>query len=559
MDLNQFRFKLLCIATLFLFVFKLFNTTALVPIIVNSLIEFSVFFIIFYIFEKLPKVSSWPAKLMEKFSYYALFAFNFLVFFMTNYYFNDTLSMKYSFYNFSFGSFGFLIESIIRPGAIIFFAVTFSIILLAARINLKSITFRSLYVFIVCLGIIGFSLFTYDPINNAYATTIHDVSNSVLSPTLEIEGKNITKEFDRPYEGYEEYDLDEQRVLVFVMEQVDYNTFTKELSGIPEQDNFFHRVNSSSHWYTNYYTTNQDSRTGLWTMLGSRFLPFEAYTTEWDEKYGYILEEPNLIELFNYHNYSTKVAASMYESTLLLGAYEWDQTVFLKEYPREDFLCVDNLEYQKGCEDFALIDDVKDQLSEEKQLIFQELIFGHGEKYLEESGKSRTEYYNDYLNQIYSYLENNSLLENTTIVVVSDHGEKGYFDKEISNYHIPLVIINENLESENIDSLHSHLSFKDILLSYLGEEEAKPLEETMVMGQSQSNEIAYINSQNEYFTGKLNGHEIELLEYTLPHDTIKDRAGQLLTLKQRAINKSASKYYYCEQCEAIDQKVHNAR
>lgn len=556
-SLNDFRLKLLCLATVFLFVMKFFRTGQFYPIFVNTLIEFSVFFIIYFVFKKIPAKSK-LTKTLEASGYYFLFVFNFLLFFTTNYHFNDALAMKYSLYNLSMGEVGFFLDSILKLGVI---AVSVAILIgiyLLAKFNFRKTSFRGRPILIASFIIIICSTIIYAPVNNAYVNTVHDVSNSLFKQSVPVEKQPVDFQTERPFSSYESYNLTNQRVLVFLMEQVDYKTFKNDLSKIPEEKNFFERINSSSHWYTNYYATNQDSRTSIWTMFSSQFLPFEAYISNWDNKYGYIVEEPDLVELFNHHNYTTKVAASMYDLTLLLGIYNWDKPIFLKQYPVEDKTCMHQLEYQKGCEDRALLDQVKKELHDDKQFLFQEMVFGHGEKYMEETGKTRTEYYNDYFNEIYSYLENNSMLENTTIIIASDHGQKGYFSKDVSDYQIPLIVYNQELEHEQFDSLYSLINFKEILLSYIGGEKPEPLNETFIIGQTSSNEIAYVNSKGDYFTGKL-GSNLDILDYSLGLEKIKTKAGGLLAYKDIVANKSLKKNYYCKHCEKNEEMIKEAR
>lgn len=552
-EVNEFRFRLLLVVCVFLFLFKLFMSSNYVAILFNSLLEFSIFYLIYvgFLYVKESNLST--------VIYYFIFYFNFFMFSLTNYYFNDALSMKYSFYNLSIGEVGFFVDSLMQFSffiGVVFFG--FGCYYLAT-IEWKKINLRTLPLFVGCLLIFISSQFIYYPVNNVYATTTYEVLDDFFKTYIDVERREVSSSsFTHPFLPYESYNLSNKRVLFFVMEQTSYDDFVGEVNSL--DDNFFSKINSSTHWYSNYYTTNQDSRTSIWTMFSSQFIPFESYTSNWNKEYGFILEEPNLIELFNYHNYTTTVAASMYEPSLILGAYNWDETIFLKKYPMSGSICVHEFDYQKGCEDKAILDEVIEQSYDSPQFLFQEMIFGHGEAYLDKSNLSKIEYYNEYFNSVYESLRVSGELNDTMIVIVSDHGNKGYYHKEISDYQIPLLIYDQSLEHKEIDDMYSHLVFKDILLSYLDSSIVSPLDEVFIVGQTQSNELAYINSNGSFFTGMFDPNKgFWIGENTLDLNSIRFEMGEFLTYRDDVSNKSSSKLFYCKLCYNNSLKIQEKR
>jgi hypothetical protein len=58
-----------------------------------------------------------------------------------------------------------------------------------------------------------------------------------------------------------------------------------------QQYTFFQKYKNSSHYYLNFFTNNQDSRTGLLALLTSRFIPFTAYTDEGLNNYLFLSEK----------------------------------------------------------------------------------------------------------------------------------------------------------------------------------------------------------------------------------------------------------------------------
>ncbi|MGM5482717.1 MAG: sulfatase-like hydrolase/transferase [Nanobdellota archaeon] len=398
--------------------------------------------------------------------------------------------------------------------------------------------------------------------NNLYSTTLIDISKlpfqSYVSPSnnfKDIELKSISDEFD----DYNNHSINRDRVLIFVMEQVSYENFVDSSNMIPEKENFFNRVENDSHYFTNYYTQNQDSLTGLWSLLFSKFIPFESYINNWNEKFGFVLENENVVDLFNYHNYTTTVALSQLEDSLILGAFDWDKNIFLPKFPVNDSVCVDELEYQSGCEDVAIIENVTNSIkNDEKVFLFQEFIFGHSESYIIQSGMNRVEYYNMYLNLIYDFLEQENLVENTTIVVISDHGNKGFSSKKISNYKIPFIIIDSKIEHKEIGRLYSHLDFKDILISYLDDKKGLPPQrnEVFIIGQTASSEFAYINSTGSYFTSQRFFKDVYVYDsFAMNNKDVKKATEQILFHQEISRNLSSFNEFYCIHCEKNKEDI----
>ncbi|MFP4402587.1 MAG: sulfatase-like hydrolase/transferase [Candidatus Nanoarchaeia archaeon] len=362
-----------------------------------------------------------------------------------------------------------------------------------------------------------------------------------------------------PFKDIDSYQFNDKHVFIFVMEGISQSEFEKQTSQIPLQDNFFKRVENQSHYYSNYYTTNQDSLSAIWTMMFSTFIPYESYNDNWNSQFGYILEEENIVNVVNYHNYSTSAAISMMNPSLILGAFEWEKNIFLQEFPINNSICVSELEYQQGCEDRVLLDDITKQieLSSQKQFLFQELIFGHGSGYLEEYDKSVFDYYNDYFNEFYNYLENEKLIEDSIIIIVSDHGAKEYLSRGIDNFKIPLVVIDSSNEKKEIDELYSHLQFKDIIFSYMNNSQIpQSPDEVFIVGQSLNSEFGYINSNNDYFLARdslFNYYRI--FNYTLESSLIRNKLAQFEYEKEYSLNKSSEKSFYCVLCERNEQMI----
>lgn len=560
-SLNDYRFKLLLIFVFFLFIVKLVYSNQFFLVVFNILIDFSVLYLIYLLFSFRYNLKSPISKLLEKVIYYFLFFFNVLIFTVTSYYFNDAMEMKYSLFQFNIGHAGFFISSILQIWLLVLFILISMVIILISLKKWKSVTYSGVLLLLIPLLIFLSSLIAYPYTNNIYSLTSYDFLTSATQEYFEIQpSNNYSQIFIKEIPPNSTLG-ENQRVLIFVMEQTTYKEFTKEVSKLPHSQNFFEKIKNSSHWYTNYYTTNQDSRTGIWTMLLGKTIPFEAYSTYWSEQYGSILTSFSLVDVFNKNQYQTTAVASMYEPSLILGALNWSSSLFLQKYPYDNSICIHEFEYQKGCEDMVMLPRVIKEISEHNELLlFQELIYGHGEKYLQQGKKTRVEYYNDYFFEIYSYLEQTNKLENTTIIITSDHGNKGYYTKELDDYQVPLIVYNSKLNYSEKPQLISHLFFSEIVLSYTSNISVSSQEEVFIQGQTQSGELAYVNSNNSYYTIQnipFKGYKI--VDTNKNISFIKSKVSQLLSYKQDVEEQSISQNNHCEYCSRNSQVIYNQR
>jgi len=151
---------------------------------------------------------------------------------------------------------------------------------------------------------------------------------------------------------------------------------------------------------------------------------------------------------------------------------------------------------------------------------------------------------------VYDFLEREQLLNKTTIIIVADHGERGYFTKELRNYQLPFMVIRSDLSYQEIDGLYSHLDFKDILLSYMNDEPLpKPEDSIYIVGQTQSSEFAYVDSLGRSFTGTWASDLLKLgFVAKLSIDEIKTILSPFVAYKDYVTSESQEHTYSCELC-----------
>lgn len=564
-DILPPQILLILIINLILIITKLLNSSQYFFILINTIIEITFFLIIYSILNKKTKI--------REVIYYIIQSINFILFLITSFYFNEYLILKYNFNQLNYQTFLFFLESIISYKRLLLIIISIISIIIITKLISKNINkiipkisfkFEFKYILFIFLLISGILLIIqFQNISNIYINTIYDIIEEyryekiiINLNTLNLDQLNYSQ-FNKNIKDYKSIKTSNQNVFIFVMEQTTYNEFMNQQKKIPDNENFFKITQNHSNLFTNYYTSNQDSRTAIWTMLTSSFIPYESYINDWNKKYGNIIYEKNLVQLFNKLNYTTIAAASVLKPSLIISAYPWQQIISPKNYnlKNSSFFCLNELKYQTGCEDNLILKDVKKTISENKNkkiFFMQEFIYGHGSKYFKKINKNSIEYYNQYLLKVYNHLKEEKILNNSIIIVISDHGKKNYGNKKITEYQIPLFIYNSKLENKNISQLYSHLNFKDILLNYLSvNNQSMPKNENnFFIGQTQSNELGYINSNNKSFLLKQKSNEKFLVKKTnMNLSSIKENLISLLEYKQSLKIVHEKNSYYCTLCQ----------
>jgi hypothetical protein len=266
------------------------------------------------------------------------------------------------------------------------------------------------------------------------------------------------------------------KILVFVMETVPTKDFESERSRLPAAA-FFRAMDEHTHRYDRYYATNQDSRTGMLDMLGSRLVPYEAYTEYGLRHYTFLSRKSSLVPRFNELGYATVYAASHADREAVLRDMPWKRLLTLPEArvraASSKYLCVTRYEFEHGCEDLALLPDVLAFIDgHERVFMLQEFIWGHDPEYNELSGRTNADYYSAYLDAVVAHLRATHVLDDTLIVLTSDHGYRSRSKLgQVSSYELPLLFFSTRFSPARSPELRSHLDFKDLLLFEAGARE----------------------------------------------------------------------------------------
>ncbi|MFC1685765.1 sulfatase-like hydrolase/transferase [Nanoarchaeota archaeon] len=577
--LENYTLRLVLLMGAILFLIKFFFSKNYWGIFANSLFDFLVLIIIYLIFSFIEQKTKDKKALFltTRVLFFITAIFHFIVFSVNSLLLDRSIQMKFTMGNLNISNISIVLTDLIHVKYLAMIPIIIGLICFAALANpkfLKKIQpyLKISFIILIILSIIVL-LFSPGIVSNMYTNTISeklfkDYVGEVSFTTKAIQEREYNPEtFDKRITDYSDYSLPEgKKVLLFIMEEISYPVFESEIAKIPEERNFFKKTEKYSHLFSNYYTTNQDSRTSIWVLLGSHYIPFECYIKDWINFYGYVLEEKNIVDLFNQNNYHTQAIAALSKPITLMRVHNWTDVSIINspEETKGEYFCLDEFEFLFGCEDNAVIDEVKEIIKDNKDkglFLMQELIYGHGSEYYKEIGKSRIEYYNDYLLEIYEFLEKEEILEDAFIVIISDHGEKGDYERKLQNYQIPLVIINPNLEEKEIKELYTHLDFKEIIVSYLNEKEPEMGSENIYfVGQTGKSKIGYVDKEGNYFLGKFSGKDKVKLSKTegLKEKEITKIMQNFIDYRQKTTSDCDDNKDSCGHCSNCNNNIINA-
>jgi hypothetical protein len=296
------------------------------------------------------------------------------------------------------------------------------------------------------------------------------------------------------------------KVLVFVMETMPDAWVDDERAKLPERT-FVNAARPHAHVFERYYSTNQDSRTGMLSMLGSRFIPHDAYSEAGRDAYLYLARKSSLVDAMHGLGYETAFAVSQRELELVVSDYPWQKTINMDEAAlarakAAGFLCFNPYEFEHSCEDRAILPDVLQFLdANPKAFLYQEFIFGHAVEYNRASGRTNSDYYSAYVDAVVEHLRQRGELDRTLIVLTSDHGYRDTtMQDDLRVVRIPLYFYTPSYTSQVEARLFSHIHFKDLLFAELTQESVAKVEEppfVMVQGPTGSGLVLSLTREGE--------------------------------------------------------------
>jgi hypothetical protein len=317
-----------------------------------------------------------------------------------------------------------------------------------------------------------------------------------VSPAPSAAAGSLRAALDRSADAPQALNTPFKKIVVLVMETMTARAWHEEGKQLPE-GSFVHAGRAHAHRYTSYFPNNQDSRTGMLDMLSSRLIPYEAYGEEDVAAYARLSEQPSLIEVLGRYGYRSAFAVSQVALEEVVCDLRWDEVIHLDEAEiaraRSGLLCFSPDEYEDGCEDLALLPELVEFLRKhDKAFVYQEFIWGHAHEYNEASGRSNTSYYSGYVERLMRALAEHGLLDETLIVLTSDHGFRDKSKQaEPWVYRIPLWFYATRFAPREDDRLFSHVDFKHLLLAELsGTQLASESPLVMIVGPSGTGMLA---------------------------------------------------------------------
>lgn len=278
---------------------------------------------------------------------------------------------------------------------------------------------------------------------------------------------------DKAFDNISAVNTRYNRVVVLVMEGINYDDFTGESKADP--NSFINRHRGNIYLFNNYYSLNLDSYTSLISMLNSIFVPFQAYVHE--SRYAFVNKLNNLTRFFNVNGFNTLFITSYgrQQERFVPNIGEWTKIKYMDNIEgNTKYACVTTNKIEYACEDFSVLEDIVNLLKKnQRSFVFQEMVYGHTAEWKEKTGKGAIEYYNSYFNRIAEKLKETNILDNTLLIITSDHGPRDN-PYNIKNYHIPLIVFASDLRQKTIAEFLSHLDFKDVILELIANKQFTP-------------------------------------------------------------------------------------
>lgn len=274
------------------------------------------------------------------------------------------------------------------------------------------------------------------------------------------------------------------KIIVLAMESVNENYFKSYYGGRKILNK------TSCKIYDNYHTTNLDSYTSLIAMLDSFLVPYKAYSNE--VNYTIMERNNNLVRFFNENGYGTSFISTYDINPYIPNKEDWRDIIERKDFDEKGYLCLDISKIDSACEDKIAIDRIIDLLkNNKKEFILQEMVYGHLSDWKDKTGIGQIEYYDSFFNELYDKLEKEKLLNETLIVIVSDHGPRtDAFN--IENYQIPLALCGDDIKESRNGEFSSHIDFNEIMLNAISGRNI-----------SRKDKIYTIGSSNEWVYGEI--------------------------------------------------------
>lgn len=294
------------------------------------------------------------------------------------------------------------------------------------------------------------------------ATTLLSVTSRVVPSLQPVAGKGslgTTKTTPQVF-GKVNY----QHVILVVLEGIPAADFERDF--LQRRDGYYSRVKSQASYFANYRSTNLDSYTSLIAMTTGRQVPYRAYADP--SSYEHINLADNLTRSLRANGYHSTFLSTYAHQPFIPTRDDWNKVLDRNNLDiGPQWLTLGNTRMEEAVEDKAAIAAMVDAAARQgRSFTLHEMVYGHSPEWQAKTGKTPSAYADEYLSDLTQQLAVKNLLNNSLIVVVSDHGERARM-ADPENYRVPLLVIGKTIESGTNSALFSHLDLPAMIKGWL--------------------------------------------------------------------------------------------
>jgi hypothetical protein len=245
-----------------------------------------------------------------------------------------------------------------------------------------------------------------------------------------------------------------RHVFLIVLEGVPAVDFEREF--MQRRDGFYDSVKAQATYFSNYYSTNLDSYTSLIAMLTGQQVPYRAYASP--ASYERVNAANNLPRTMRANGYHSLFLSTYGHQPFVPTKADWDEVLDRNDLRLDEhWLSLGSNRMEQATEDKAALATIVDTaVKHQRSFTLHEMVYGHSPEWQARTGKIPSVYYDEYLTELRDQLAVQGLIEESLIIVVSDHGDRARV-ADVDNYRVPLLVIGKSIKGATDSVLRSHL------------------------------------------------------------------------------------------------------
>ncbi|MBP9907297.1 MAG: sulfatase-like hydrolase/transferase [Rhodoferax sp.] len=255
-----------------------------------------------------------------------------------------------------------------------------------------------------------------------------------------------------------------RHVFLIVLEGVPAADFEREFVRRP--NGFYAQVQSQARYFGHYYSTNLDSYTSLIAMLTGQQVPYRAYTQPSD--YDAVNLAPNLTRTLRANGFHSAFVSTYAYQPFVPTRGDWDQVLDGSDLATgPPWLSLGSNRMEQATEDKAALALLLDNtLKHERNFVLHEMVYGHSPEWQAKTGQTPCDYYDSYLTDLRNGLASRGTLDDSLIIVVSDHGDRSKA-ADATNYRVPLLVVGRGIAPAEDVTLYAHLDLPQMTQTWL--------------------------------------------------------------------------------------------